>query len=316
VAKSDSKLIEIGPDQIDPNPDNPRLIFREADMNQLLESIDEVGIKVPVTTYMYRRRYVLIDGERRWRCAKKLNMKSVPAIVQPRPAPLENLLTMFNIHNVRTDWDLMPMALKLADVRDMLEEEGQPASPKDLAGLTGVSLPTVRRALELLELPKRYQRMLLNEAKKPKDQQTISADLFVEVNKSKRVIERYAPEVFDKVSESEYVDAMVVKYQKGVVNNVVDYRDVSKIARAERVGGDTDEVTPTIVKLVKRPSYGIEDAYDRTVRPAYEIRDVSSRVQALAGKLASLASSRGLSKSLRADLRRLRKEIDRLIGTE
>src|SRR5688572_29845300 len=116
-------------------------------MNQLLKSICEVGIKVPLAVVKTNSGYALLDGDSRWRCAKKLNLKEVPLLVQPETTPLENLLTMFNIHNVRSDWDLMPMDLKLRDVRDLLEAEGQSASPKALAGVTGVSLPTVRRAL-------------------------------------------------------------------------------------------------------------------------------------------------------------------------
>lgn len=162
MAEAQQQLSRLTPDSISPNPDNPRLIFREEEMQQLLDSISKVGIKVPLSVYRDDGKYVLVDGERRWRCARKLNLKEVPAIVQPKPGPLENILTMFNIHNVRVDWDLMPMALKLGQVRDMLAEEGQPSSPRDLAGLSGVSLPTVRRALELLELPKRYQRLLLS----------------------------------------------------------------------------------------------------------------------------------------------------------
>src|SRR5260370_9892804 len=94
-------------------------------MNDLLESIREVGIKVPVSVYSDGHKFTLLDGERRWRCAKKLNLKVVPAIVQPKPTRLENLLMMFNIHNVRVDWDLMPIALKLGEVREMLEKEGK-----------------------------------------------------------------------------------------------------------------------------------------------------------------------------------------------
>src|ERR1700757_2600353 len=92
-------LQEISPDQIRANPDNPRLIFREEEMTQLMESIREVGIKVPVSVFPKAQHFVLIDGERRWRCAKRLNLEAVPAIVQEQPSPLENLLMMFNIHN-------------------------------------------------------------------------------------------------------------------------------------------------------------------------------------------------------------------------
>src|SRR5439155_10016510 len=92
-----STLEELNPDKIDANPDNPRLIFREDELNQLLESIREVGIQVPLAVYRKRQRFILIDGERRWRCARKLNLATVPAIVQPQPTRLEDILIMFNI---------------------------------------------------------------------------------------------------------------------------------------------------------------------------------------------------------------------------
>jgi ParB family chromosome partitioning protein len=314
MASDQTALRDIAPGEIDPNPENPRLIFRESEMNQLLDSINEVGIKVPLSVFKTNGRYVLLDGERRWRCAMKLNLSTVPVLVQPEPSRLENLLTMFNIHNVRSDWDLMPMALKLRDIRQMLNDGGEDARPRALAGLTGVPLPTVRRALELLDLPQRYQDLLLKEAEKPQEQQKIKADVFVEVNKSKRVLQRYVPEVFDEVSETAYVDAMIDKYRDGVVNNVVRFRDVSKIGRVERTGGDPQKVVPTLVRLVKEPTFKIEQAYHQTVESAYAVRDASSRSAALLERLRELEPDR-LPADLREELNSLRDEIDRLLGT-
>jgi len=306
-------LSAVDPDLIEKNPVNPRLIFREAEMNQLLESIREVGIQVPLSVYQRGKRFVLLDGERRWRCARKLNLAAVPVLIQPEPTPLENLLTMFNIHNVRQDWDLMPMALKLRDVRDMLAAQGQDSSAKALSAVTGVSAPTVRRALELLELPQHYQDLLLKEAEKPRDKQRITADVFVEVNKSKRVIRTYQPKVFDKVTDEEFVDAMVEKYQSGVVNNVVRFRDVSKIARAERVGGDVSVAAPALVRLVKEPEYKIEDAYRESVQSAYVFRDLNSRVEALHERLLEFDKRRSIPDDLREGLEQLRAAIDELL---
>ena len=145
-----SNLIEIPPSKIRPNPENPRLIFRESELQELLESIREVGIKVPIAVYGDHDKFILLDGERRWRCASKLNHKTIPALVQPKPTRLENLLMMFNIHNVRVQWDLFPMALKLRDIRDMLEEEERATDFRHLAGITGLPITTVKRAFELL----------------------------------------------------------------------------------------------------------------------------------------------------------------------
>ncbi len=108
-----TRLVHINPDEIIRNPENPRLIFRELDMNALLESIQEVGIQVPLTVYWDPddKTYVVLDGERRWRCSVKLNLPEIPVIVQAKPTRLENILMMFNIHNVRVAWEPVPAAM-------------------------------------------------------------------------------------------------------------------------------------------------------------------------------------------------------------
>jgi len=113
-------LLQIPVAKISPNPENPRLAFRQAELDDLQESIRRYGIQVPIAVYKRGREYVLIDGERRWRCASKLNLPTIPAIVQDEPKPLENLLLMFNIHALREQWDLLTIALKLPKVIDLL----------------------------------------------------------------------------------------------------------------------------------------------------------------------------------------------------
>ena len=307
-------LQEIAPDEIKPNPENPRLIFREEELIQLMENIRQMGIRVPLSVYLDGSAFYLIDGERRWKCARRLNLKTVPAIVQPKPSRLDNLLMMFNIHNVRVDWDLMPMALKLGQIRQMLLTGHKPAEVRDLAALTGVSTATVRRALDLLEMPKKFQDMLVEEAKKPKAKQTFSADLFIEVYKSLHTVERHAPEVFKEVSKKQYVDAMVDKYTSGVVDNVVAYRSVSKMARAELAGVNKKQATPAVVKLVKDKSYSIAQAFNDTVQAAYEDRDLQTKVHSLTARLSGLRGRKYFSDELAAALLELRKEIDRLLN--
>lgn len=314
MARPTSTLQDIAPDKIRANPDNPRLVFREEEMQDLMDSIKEVGIKVPVSLYEDGNRFVLIDGERRWRTAKRLNLQSVPAIVQPKPTKLENLLMMFNIHNVRVDWDPLPMALKLREVRDLLARGGQPTTAKALAAVTGVPLPSVRRALDLLDLPARYQKLLLKEAEKPRAEQRIKADLFIEIYKSLHAIEKHAPEVLERVSKAAYVHSMVQKYLKGVVENVVAYRDVSKIARAELAGVSRAETIPALIRLARSKQYSIADAYRDTVEVAYSRRDMLTRVEGIVDRLSEMKNAARLGSDLRVALEKLRAEINRLLG--
>ena len=310
-----ASLVQIEPDKIIRNPENPRLIFREPDMNALLESIQEVGIQVPLSVYWDEtgKTYVILDGERRWRCSMKLNLHEVPAIVQAQPTRLENILMMFNIHNVRVAWDPLPMAMKLELVRTLLEEEGKPNGVQELAGITGLRPVEVRRAFELLRLPERYRELLLSEAEKPRSERTITADLFVEIYKSWHAIERWTPEISDEISEGDYVDAMVDKYRSKVVDNMVHFRDVSKIARAELAGESRDEAIPILRQLIGDPDYSIKDAYDDSVREAYEERDLLTRIRSLMERLEEFRT-RGVAGEIRAELNALGKLVREIVA--
>jgi ParB family transcriptional regulator, chromosome partitioning protein len=314
MAQRAATLQQISPDKIRANPDNPRIVFREDEMQQLMDSIKEVGIKVPVSLYEDGTKFVLLDGERRWRCAKRLNLRVVPAIVQPKPNRLENILMMFNIHNVRVDWDPMPMALKLRDVQELLIKEGKDSNAKVLSAITGVPLSSVRRALDLLDLPKKYQALLVREAGKPRSEQKVKADLFIEVYKSLHAIERHTPEVMQEVTKADYVDSMVQKYIRGIIDNVVSYREVSKIARAEYAGVSRNEAIPALIKLVRSKQYSIKDAYRDTVQAAYERRDLVTRIDGIAQRLSEFRGRARITPEIRQALELMRSEIDRLLG--
>ncbi len=93
MAESTTPLVD--PRKITPNPENPRLIFRQDDLETLQESIKLQGILVPLTVFRSGSEYVILDGERRWRCAVKLGLPRVPVIVQPKPDRLQNIMMMF-----------------------------------------------------------------------------------------------------------------------------------------------------------------------------------------------------------------------------
>ena len=140
---------------ISANPFNPRLIFDQEDLDELKKSIAKVGILVPLTVFRNTKNfpktdYILLDGERRWRCARELQMDNVPANVIDEPSDdTQNILFMFNIHHYRREWELFPTALKLESLIEKLgtDQESQ------LASFTGVSRSTIRRCKTLLKEP-------------------------------------------------------------------------------------------------------------------------------------------------------------------
>ena len=167
--RSTGTLKNISPQRIDRNPDNPRLIFRQQEMESLMVSIDTHGIQVPLTVYLDGSIYRLIDGERRWRCARKLNLPTVPALVQDKPTELENLLLMYNIHALREQWDYYTIASKLVRVIELYVKEHQ-RQPNEvqLSQATGLTRGQIRRCRLLMDLPDKFNDMLLEELERPK----------------------------------------------------------------------------------------------------------------------------------------------------
>ena len=119
--------------------------------------------------------------------------------------------------------------------------------------------------------------------------------------------------MLQEVSKPKYVEAMVQKYVDGVIDNVVGYREVSKIARAELAGVDKRAAIPVLIRLVKEKSYSIENAYRDTVQAAYDQRDLRSKLEGITARLAEMKTGSRLSPQMKAVLEGLRTEIDRLL---
>ncbi|NOT00371.1 MAG: ParB/RepB/Spo0J family partition protein [Phycisphaerales bacterium] len=201
------------------NPHNPRMLFDREDMTVLRESISKVGILVPLTVYKEKHtgNYVILDGQRRWMCAKELALATIPVNEVAEPTLVQNIVTMFQIHKLREDWELMPTALKL----ELLMRELDETKEKRLAELTGLDEAVVVRCKKLLSYDKRYQDMMLDAdpAKRKK------ADFFIElyVVRNDREVRKFA--WFQK---NKFTDDMLKKFEAKGIKAVTDFRIVKQ----------------------------------------------------------------------------------------
>lgn len=275
-----AKLDQIPVERIRPNPENPRIMFRQGELDELQESIRLYGIQVPIAVYKESDHYVLIDGERRWRCASKLNKKTIPALIQDKPSPLQNLLLMFNIHSLREQWDLLTIALKLPAVIDLLRKEhGSDPKEADISAATGLSRGVIRRCKLLIELPKQYKDMLLEELRKPKSKQRLSEDFFIEMEKALKTVSRAMPDIIPDRDKARKV--LLDKYSSEIIPNIVDLRKIGKIARAETVGADANTARKALIRLFSDKKYTIDAAFTDTVSEQYTERDILTRIEGL-----------------------------------
>lgn len=300
----------LDPEIIERNDDNPRLIFRSDDLETLEKSISDQGILVPLTVFKEGRTYRLLDGERRWRCAKRLGLSRVPVIVQPKPARLQNIMMMFAIHHARRDWDPLPTALKLMDLEvEFRKQHGRDPSESELAGLASLSRGEVRRLRKLLNLPDHYRQELLDELEKPKSKQVLTVDQVLEASTATALLKKQ--KIVDDSSEDKLRQAIVAKFKSGVIVNTVSPRKLARLARAV----DRDEVSlgvarSVVRKLIDLPSYTIDRAFAESVEQVDFEHGVEQQVDRLIKLLKDhMGREYTLSPSLKVSLKSLAKLI-------
>lgn len=287
INASNSKLREIDVSAIERNLENPRIIFRQQEFDDLVDSIFRFGVQVPVSVYQRGNRFVLIDGERRWRSCRKLNKRTIPALVQKEPDRLNNLLLMFNIHGLREQWDLLTIALKLNDVIKLLEaKEKKPPTEIIISQNTGLSRAVIRRCKLLLDLPKKYHSLILKELHKPKSKQVFTEDFFIEMERSLKTVERAIPEAIDDKESVRKV--LMGKFRSKVIDNRVHFRKIAKIANAKKVNGDVEAAKGALHKLFSNNRYSINEAFEDSVSDLYEERDILSRITTTSTRIRQL----------------------------
>lgn len=255
----------IDPRKIQKNPDNPRLIFQAEELSALEESIKEQGILVPLTVFKDGRDYVILDGERRWRCAIRLGLHSVPVIIQEKPDKVTNIMMMFAIHNARQDWDPLPTALKFEELEKMIAKAtGEQPSERRLAAAASLSIGEVRRYRKILALPKSLRKELLGELKKPRGDQDLTVDHVIEaVDGVGRLVKA---EIIQSSDEDELVGVIADKFRTKTLTSTVEPRKLSRIARAvERNEVSLAAVRKELGRFVKSPKVTINELFERTV---------------------------------------------------
>jgi ParB/RepB/Spo0J family partition protein len=256
------------PQEIERNPDNPRIIFHQDELDALQESIRQQGILVPLTVYEDKSKLFLLDGERRWRSALKLGMSRVPVIVQPKPDPLQNLMMMFAIHHRRKDWDPLPSALKLRDLERMFTgRQGRNPTEAQLAELASLTRGEVRRFKKLLRLPDEYIKELMEELKKPRSEQVITVDHVLEATNAAAILHKR--QVISAREEEQLRKAILKKFRTGVIKSTVAPRILARVSRAVVRNEVTQTVAHKVVKrVIDEPKYTLEKAFSESIEQA------------------------------------------------
>jgi len=153
-----ASFAELPVDRITPNAAQPRQVFDEEAMAELVHSIREIGLLQPVvvrpvgTDDAGETRYELVMGERRWRATQAAGLSVIPAIVRETDdtAMLRDAL-LENLH--RSQLNPLEEAAAYAQLLEDFE-----CTHEDLAGRIGRSRPQISNTIRLLRLSPAVQR--------------------------------------------------------------------------------------------------------------------------------------------------------------
>jgi len=153
--KGSSTINEIPLDAISPNPNQPRRDFDESALNELANSIKQIGIIQPITLRQVSDgKYQIIAGERRWRASQKAGLTSIPAYI--RTAEDDSVMEMALVENIQRE-DLNPIEIALA-YQQLLEQDGM--TQEKVSERVGKSRAAIANFVRLLKLPAQVQMAL------------------------------------------------------------------------------------------------------------------------------------------------------------
>ena len=150
-SKPMAEMVEIALSDIIPNPTQPRTEFDEEALEELADSIRQLGLIQPITVKREGEKYIIISGERRWRASEKAGLKRVPAYI--REVDDTTLHAMALVENIQRE-DLNAIEISLGMQR-LVEECG--LTQEALAERLGKKRSTVANYLRLLNLPEEIQ---------------------------------------------------------------------------------------------------------------------------------------------------------------
>ena len=211
------------------NSDQPRRFFDSENIAELAESIKNHGIIQPLILRQEGKKYVIVAGERRWRAAKMLSIKEVPAIVMDLTD--KEVLEISLIENIQRQ-DLNPIEEALA-YRKLIDDFN--LTQQELSNRIGKSRVAITNTMRLINLDERVQQYLIESVISEghgrallsiddKDLQYEIAQKIIDEKLSVRELERLIKSLANKKEDKPKKEKEEINpYFKDVQNRLQDY---------------------------------------------------------------------------------------------
>jgi ParB/RepB/Spo0J family partition protein len=228
-----NKTIELELTQIVPDPKNPRQEFAPSEMKKLEDSIKTQGILTPLMVEETKNgKYLIVDGERRYRVAKRLNLKTVPATISAPLSDFQRLAKRFHLQEQHQSWSIFEKANAI-----MTFQEETKLSRSEIADTLGMAQWTIDNYLMVKVLSKRTATLLL--------ERKLPFEWIVELSKMIKSIE-------DTEMRKPVEEAMLKKIDNRVI---MSGKEMRRYTIAIKKGG-----IKIIERIIDKPKYSPNDA--------------------------------------------------------
>ena len=206
------RIIDIPLSQIEPNVLNPRKRFVDTEEDILIESILAKGLLNPIIVYKRKKdnRYVILDGERRYRAFQKINRKEIPChVLEKEPTELENLSLMFHIHNVREEWTDFAIAQTLVRVVYEMGKDIKKLNRQDkieLVKITSLSEYKINKYLSFYDYPESVIEKFRESEMKETPDKGMDPDILAEMHGPIKLIKDELKDFYKKYNEEKIID--------------------------------------------------------------------------------------------------------------
>lgn len=239
MATKKIKFDNIPLSKIDVSDFNVRRTKREEGLEELAESIKEIGVQQPVIVFQDGERYKLIIGQRRYRACEIAKEKVIPAIIVERKSDIDTLIASFSENIHRTDLDYRD---KMLVARELLNSLSNVAA---VAKRLGVSTSTVNNYLGYAAVPDEIRKLVsdghLSATTATRIAQGIP-DPKKAISVAKKVIEK--PRAADRLH---FIEIAKENPDKTIAK-------IEEIEKLTKFGQITLDLTPRIMKALEQAS--------------------------------------------------------------
>ncbi len=210
-----NEVVELSIKDILPDENQPRKYFDPVKIATLRDSIKKYGIMNPVSVEKIGNGYILVDGERRYRAATEIGLKTIPAIILEPQSKVDRLVQQFHLQEQHEEWTPVE---KAQTVHDLSLELG--VSILELSRMLGIAANTASR----------YEAFGGLLEKKDFEKSEISLEyarpIKLTILAAEKIYHNDLKEVFDQPMKRKLEKAIINRIKAGDINK---YYHISKI---------------------------------------------------------------------------------------